>query len=424
MYLPNNGFVKGPLLSDTSRRVEDIYFCDSNVGYAVTITNRILKTVNGGITWKIKNDTTTTLQLPSFRSIEFLDDGKYGVAGCLGAYAKIFRTIDSGETWNDITSSVSDPSPNFKHNICGLAHYGNNFYGVGYWSSDTGRLYKSADKGATWQFSYLDTSLIRNLIDVVFTSLDTGYIAGANKDKSVVIKTTDGGNTWKRVFTDSIIGGRIWKLQVLGSNIYGAIEPRYFKDTVCIIHSPDLGNNWKIIPAGSKPSPTSGRIGTQGVGFVTPAKGWVGGYYEGVFETTDSGKTWNYLNFGYDFNRIFVIDSSHVFAGGHMPYKYGSGVYSGVKETKGNSKTSHSALVSPNPATSVVNITLNIKSGTNVLLEVFNIESKQTYRVANCYLEKGKHNFRWDCTNVPAGNYIVWFDNTEIPQAIKLSIIK
>lgn len=423
MELPNTGFVKGARLSDTLYRIEDIYFADTNTGYAVTMPNRILKTVDGGISWKTKNDTTDTLTYPLFRSIEFSDDGKYGIAGSLGQYAKLLRSADAGETWTDVSAMVSEPHVSMKYNICGLAHHGDNFYGVGHWGSDTGRFYKSTDLGATWSCSLLDTGLIKNIVDVVFLSDDTGFISGRRGKESVVLKTTDGGIGWTKVFSDTLIGGRIWKLQFLTKEIcYGSIEPLFFPDSVNMIQSYDGGNNWSIVHIGSKKKTTW--VGTQGVGFVTPAKGWVGGYYDGVFETTDSGKTWTHLNFGYDFNRIFVIDSNHVFAGGHMPYKYGSDIYTRIKISQGSSNVIHSINVYPNPAKDLVQIKIDLQMGTNVLLEVYNADSKQIYRIANTYLEKGMHGFTWDCSNMPAGNYIVWFDNNEIPQAIKLVITK
>ena len=92
---------------------------------------------------------------------------------------------------------IHDSSRTMKRNICGLAHYGDIFYGVGHWGSDTGRFYKSVDKGASWTLTYVDTSVIRNLVDVVFTSADTGFITGAYKNWSAVAKTTDGGATWR-----------------------------------------------------------------------------------------------------------------------------------------------------------------------------------------------------------------------------------
>ncbi len=425
MNLPNKGFYKGSRSQDSNFRVEDVYFSDTNTGYAVSIFGMLLKTTNGCDSWSVKNDTLKFNTVAPFRSVEFLNGGQYGIVGSLGAQGTVLRTTDSGETWVSIDTLIHDSSRTMKRNICGLAHYGDIFYGVGHWGSDTGRFYKSMDKGASWTMTYVDTNVIRNLVDVVFTSADTGFITGAYKNWSAVAKTTDGGTTWRRVFVDSVIGGRIWKIQVMDNYMFGSIEPRFFKDTVCMIRSEDYGNTWKIIAAGSIKSTVSPAVGTQGIGFSTPAKGWLGGYYRGIFETVDSGKTWNYVNFGYQVNRMFVIDSSHIFAGGVLTYKYGRSVqYDNVSNAVTKRQVLNEMEISPNPASDNVRIEINLQMGTNVLLEVFNVDSRKTYRIVNNYYEKGHHIFNWDCRNASAGNYVVWFDNNEIPQAKKLVVGK
>ncbi len=426
MYLPNNGFIKGYSSTDTTRRIEDIYFTDTATGFAVTLTGRILKTTDGGYSWQNKSDTSAS-NYSGFRSIEFLDDGQHGIAGTLGATAKTWRTTDAGETWTDISSNISDTTTlvSSKKNICGLAHFGNTFYGVGSWGSNTGKLYKSTDKGQTWQTKYMDTNLIKGMVDIVFLSQDTGFVTGCRNKESVVLKTTDGGNSWTKVFGDTTIGGRIWKIQFLThSMVYGSIEPYFSLDTVNMIYSTDGGNNWNIIHIGTAITKPGG-YGTQGVGFATPAKGWVGGYYDGIFETTDSGKTWAHINFGYDFNRIFVIDSNHIFAGGHMPYKYGNWIPNSIKMQQGHSAPPHHLYpVSPNPSSGNVQVEFDLKSATNVVLNIIDIDGRRVYPVTNTYLSPGHYTYYWDGTNLPGGNYAVWLGTNEIPIVQKFILHK
>jgi photosystem II stability/assembly factor-like uncharacterized protein len=426
MYLPNTGLYKGSGLTDSLYRIEDMYFTDTTTGYAVTLTNRLFKTNDGGVNWQIKNDTSYNPSYPLFRSIEFLDDGKCGIVGALGEDARVLRTTDAGENWTDISSAVPDPAPHRRLSICGLSHYGDNFYGVGWWGSDTARFYKSMDKGVSWQVKLVDTSLATNLVDVVFISADTGFVSGGGYTNSVILKTTDGGSSWKKVFSENAIGGKIWKLQLLKPGIlYGSVEPYYFPDSVNMVYSYDGGNTWSIIHVGKQRSTTTVAIGTQGVGFATAAKGWVGGYYDGMFETLDSGKTWNHLNFGYDVNRIFVIDSNHVFAGGHMPYKYGSGIYTGIKNITGQSTTPHTLYpISPNPATGKIKIEFDIKNRTNVILQVANTDSKTMYKITDAVLLPGHYTYYWDGSNAPNGNYLVWLGTNEIPLSEKFILLK
>lgn len=425
--LPNIGFDQ-----DTNYRIEDIYFLDTSVGFAVSLPNRIYRTADGGTHWNIVNDTTLN---STFRSVEFLDDKATGIAGGLSNTGELLITTDTGKTWTDIGNRLTDTTTNGAKRICGIAHYSNTFYCIGAWSSTTAKLYKSTDKGATWTTKYFDTNVVTSLIDGHFVSQDTGFITGQKRARTypystaVILKTTDGGNSWSTVFADTTFGGYIWKIQfVTDKYVVAALENLHFNDSANMVRSLDGGNTWQIIPVGNtKQYWTTNQVYhyTQACGFVTPAKGWVGGYYEGVFETVDSGKTWNYLQFGADFNRIFRVDTNHVFAGGLKPYKYGTGPNLNIPFSKSVSKPPHQLFpVYPNPTNGNVNIEFYLGNETNVVLEVISLDSKRVYPIANTHLSKGKHRFSWNGSNAPAGNYMIWMGNNEVPMTRKFVLLK
>ncbi|HEY9177288.1 MAG TPA: YCF48-related protein, partial [Flavipsychrobacter sp.] len=426
-YLPNNGFHKGYSFNDSAYRIEDVYFTSRNTGFAVTTTNRLLKTTDGGDNWAIKND---TLDFAGFRSIEFLDDAVTGIAGSLNSTGKVFRTTDRGETWLNISASITDTTTTSSKRICGLAHYGNNFYGVGWWGSDVAKFYKSTDKGVTWQTKYMDTNLATGLVEAWFVSADTGFVAGTRDNAvmppaSVILKTTDGGSTWTEVFSDTVLAGYVWKLQFVNKDVaVGAVQNLFFRDSVNMVYSKDGGNSWQVLAVGKRQPTINFGGGTQACGFATPAKGWVGGYYDGIFETADSGKTWTHLQFGYDFNRIFVIDSTLVYAGGHMPYRYGSKPTNIRQEPMGSRAPHLLYPVSPNPGKGLIRIEFELYAETNVVIKVVNIDSRKVYHVANTHLDKGKYEYRWDGSSAPAGNYFVWLGNDAIPLTQKFVLLK
>jgi photosystem II stability/assembly factor-like uncharacterized protein len=426
-YLPNAGLQMWGGLGDTSRRVEDIFFTNNNTGYAVTGSNRLMKTVNGGDSWVVKND---TLDYAGFRSIEFLDDDVTGIAGTLNSTGKVFRTTDGGETWFNISASITDTTTTGSKRICGLAHAGNHFYGVGWYGSDVAKFYKSTDKGVSWQTKYMDTNLVTGLVEAWFVSEDTGFVAGTRENAimppaSVILKTTDGGNTWTEVFSDTVLAGYVWKLQFVNKDVaVGSIQNLFFRDSVNMIYSKDGGNNWRILAVGNRQPTINFGGGTQACGFATPAKGWVGGYYDGIFETTDSGKTWAHKQFGYNFNRIFVIDSTLVYAGGHIPYRYGSKP-TNIPQAPMKSQSPHLLHpVSPNPGRGVVRIEFELYAETNVVIKVVNVDSRNVYDVANTHLGKGKYEYKWDGSTAPAGNYFVWLGNDAIPLTQKFVLLK
>ncbi len=427
-------------------RFEDVYFTDTSTGYAVEIRDYsldslqkpIYKTIDGGYSWT--NVGPSYYGSVALRSIEFLDDKATGMVGSL--FGTVYRTTNAGATWTDISKSVADTVadtlPYGRRNICGIAHFGNNFYAVGWWGASIARFYKSTDKGVTWSTTYIDTNLATCLIDAAFLSTDTGFVTGgknifggsfyASSDESVILKTTDGGATWTKVFSDTTIGGRIWKIQLLDKmNIVASIEPYYYPDSVNMIKSTDGGNTWTIINVGSIKDLAYGSMCcmTQGVGFATTKTGWLGGYYNGIFQTVDGGKTWDTLHFGTCFNRIFVIDSTHVFAGGQYIYKWSPVSDTSTVVANQTIKPPHILYpISPNPAMGTVKIEFDILNETNVLLQVVNVTERKHTTITQGRFKPGHYTYYWNSNNMPPGDYLVWLGTNEIPLVQKFVLEK
>ena len=382
----------------------------------------IFKTYDGAFHWYLKKAIAANVY---FRSVEFSGDGQVGIAGTLSGY--VYRSTDRGETWEDISASISDTGASAK-DICGLAHYGNIFYGVGWWGGTTARFYKSMDAGVTWTTSYIDTNLASGLVDITFLSAHKGFITGYHaygngKRESVVLRTMDGGSTWTKVFSDATIGGRIWKIQFIDS-LYGvgSIEPMFI-DTVAMIKTTDGGNTWQLIPVGHV-SAWNTLWGTQGIGFLNRQKGWVGGYYNGMFETNDGGLTWDTLGVNQECDRFFLIDST-MYVSADMVYKYSSDHSDQVGTVPPPSYVHKLYPIGPNPSNGIVQIEFDINvHQTNVVLDVVNIDGRKTYPVMHDYLKPGHYSYKWDGTNAANGNYIVWLGTDEIPMVQKFVLNK
>lgn len=409
-------------------RYEDVYFTSIDTGFAVSLNGTIYKTTNGGNNWRLVFGAPGAG--PWFRSIEFLGDGQTGIAGTLDSPGHVFRTTDGGNSWTDIQAAVPDTLPGTAKMMCGLAHTGNTFYGVGTWGSPIARYYKSTDKGVTWQVRYMDTAMVNRLVDVVFTSSDTGFVTGSKESSAataVVLKTTDGGISWRKVFSDTLIGGRIWKIQALSSQLLvGSIEP-YYSDTVAMIRSTDAGEHWTVLGTGYASPPGSAFNSTQGIGFATAQQGWLGGYYNGLFETLDGGQTWNTLPFGRFFNRFFVIDSTHIYAGGTTVYFFGNNTPNavpGIMATGSRAVPHHLYDISPNPARGIVKIEFDLYSDTYVVLNIVNLDGRKSWRIKDGSMSKGHYTYEWNSADAPAGNYLVWMGTNEIPVVKKFTLLK
>lgn len=413
-----------PPATPESARYDDIYFISHDTGILVSSFGMIFKTRDGAAHWELKKVTAAGVY---FRSVEFSGDGQVGIAGTLSG--TIYRSADRGETWDEISSSISDTGSDAKR-ICGLGHYGNIFYGVGWWGGNVARFYKSTDAGVTWSTSYLDASLATGLVDITFLSATKGFVtgcrsyAGGSKLESVVLKTLDGGVTWTKVFSDTTIGGRIWKIQFIDNEYgVGSIEPMY-KDTVAMIKTTDGGDNWTILTAGHVDAWT-GVYGTQGIGFLNRQKGWLGGYYSGMFETNDGGLTWDSLAINAECDRFFLIGGT-MYVSANTVYKYNSD----DSTTRVIAAPAVSYLhklypVVPNPGRGIVQIEFDINvHQTNTVLEIVNTDGRKTYPVMTGYLKPGHYVYKWDGRDAPDGNYIVWLGTDEIPMVQKFVLKK
>ena len=415
-----------PLTTDSSRydgRYDDIFFTSLDTGVLVSSYGMIFKTYDGADHWELKKAISASTY---FRSVEFSGDGQVGIAGTVSG--TVYRSPDRGETWDDISASISDTGADAKR-ICGLGHWGNIFYGVGWWGGTTARFYKSMDAGLTWTTSYIDAGLASGLVDITFLSANNGFITGyhaydGSMRESIVLHTLDGGNTWTKVFSDTIIGGRIWKIQFIDS-LYGvgSIEPMY-KDTVAIIKTINGGYTWQIIPIGHVNAWSWIGAGTQGVGFLNRQKGWVGGYYNGMFETNDGGLTWDSLGINEECDRFFLVDST-IYVSANTVYKYSGDNNVNVGTVPPPSYLHKLYPVAPNPASGDVQIEFDINAHqTNTVLEVVNLDGRKTYPVMHGYLKPGHYSYKWDATNAANGNYIVWLGTDEIPMVQKFVLNK
>ena len=238
------------------------------------------------------------------------------------------------------------------------------------------------------------------------------------------MRSVDTGHTWTKVFADTTVGGRIWKIQFLDSlQGYASVEPYFFKDTVCYLTTNNGGLLWDIHAVGSIHS--TNVVGTQGIGFLNAKTGWIGGWYPGYFETTDSGKSWHYRAYCVNFNRFLKIDDSCMYSSGASVYKYDSLI---TVEVDTNAKqpvcSHHLQNVSPNPVKDILNIEFDIAYRTNVVLEVANIANREVYHISSGQMNKGHYKYSWDCSDKPPGEYIIWLGTDEIPLVQKFVLHK
>jgi photosystem II stability/assembly factor-like uncharacterized protein len=136
----------------------------------------------------------------------------------------------------------------------------------------------------------------------------TGYIVGEDHNNwgGVILKTTDGGNNWMNLTSDSLFPVLIFALSFLNANtgFVSGYSNNIYKTT-------NGGLNWSYTIA-----PTFGNSRYKAIQFLDENTGYIGGRYGMGAKTTNGGITWDTLNFAYrQIYSIFFFDAYTGFMG-------------------------------------------------------------------------------------------------------------
>jgi len=289
-----------PTKAPLQTRYDDIWFIDALVGWAVNSAGQIIHTDDGGKTWTTQQTAAedTWLRCMSFSS------PTDGWVGSITRRQRIWRTQD-GKTWSDMTPSLP-PVPSA---VCGICSPSKNVVyaaGTQYPAREAGIMHTS-DGGQSWQsISMADRANL--LIDIHFIDDTHGWVVGGqggttyDRLKPVVLFTADGGKTWEdRLLASGINfprGEWGWKIQFLDPLLgFVSLEK---DDGAAILKTVDGGNTWKRIEVVDPQK----NVNLEGIGFISEMVGWVGGW-GGNFPsdplgttsgTTDGGATWSDAN--------------------------------------------------------------------------------------------------------------------------------
>lgn len=307
---------------------DDVFFVDRLTGWYGNNRGNLFGTADGGTTWN------RLLQRPGLgvRSLAFLD-AQTGFLGNIGAdYAPhvtdptpLYRTDDGGVTWAPI--QIDGPAP---RGICSIDIRRTAIVNFGERATRTsiragGRvggpayLAESLDGGATWKSRDL-SAVTGAILDIKFLDANIGFIAGCSdadlaKSHARVLRTGDGGRTWKTVYESARPSELIWKLSFPTARVGYATVQNYDEDPAVdqrwVAKTQDGGQTWRELPILKEKA-----YQEFAVGFLDERRGWIGGSTGGV-ETLDGGRTWRRVEMGLAVNKIRVVrdrDGTSVFA--------------------------------------------------------------------------------------------------------------
>ncbi len=302
-----------------SGKQDDIFFIDRRVGWYGNGKGRIFKTEDGGDSWrKVLDQPGTFVRALGFANADVGIMGNVGTDYFPGVTDEqpIYRTTDGGLHWSPVTA-IDGPKPK---GICAIDVLKTPYINSGLldWRTTIragGRvggpafLMTSHDLGESW--TSVDMSAHTSMIlDVKFLDQHVGFIAGASnadveQSHAIVLRTADGGKSWRRVFETQRPWEITWKLSFptdrTGFVTIQSYNPDKTVDQRFIGKSIDGGETWLEIPLIRDPA-----WNELGIGFLDESHGWVGGIPGGL-ETVDGGRSWNTTTLGRAINKFRIL---------------------------------------------------------------------------------------------------------------------
>ncbi|MCI4441953.1 MAG: T9SS type A sorting domain-containing protein [Lentimicrobium sp.] len=208
-----------------------------------TSAGGIWKTTDGGTTWTKQTTAQFSNLVDSYANFVHFWDANNGIAGGdpeSGGF-EIYTTTDGGTNWTRV-NGANIPNPDIN------GEYGyENIYAVSgdtiWFGTDRGRIYKSNDKGLTW--NAYDSVYSTDFASDKFTFSDANkgilMIEGTQK----IYNTTDGGATWNPIVTPDFYKSEIAYIPGTSTVIAGGAANPFGSS-----YSLDNGLNWTTIDSG------------------------------------------------------------------------------------------------------------------------------------------------------------------------------
>jgi len=321
IYHTTNGGESWSLqLPDTSVRY-DIFFLDSQTGWASGDGGTLVKTSDGGTSWEFLNVGTVFDMLQGVYFKDLLN------GWAVGGFQSGYRTRDGGATWTEevLLDNICYFAQSDSLHIWGLSNFWEivrssnggetwersnfappgNAYGTDIqainnqivYVSTIGGLYKSSDGGTSWT-----QNSSQRLSSLHFTNIDEGWGAG-NPSYGEMLYTSDSGETWTNLIETN---------NPSGFSSYRAVD---FIDSQTGWIAGSINSNALLKTTDGGESFFEQDCNTDDslldVAFIDSQTGWVVGREGIICHTDDGGTTWVEQNSGTDYslNSVQLLNS-------------------------------------------------------------------------------------------------------------------
>ncbi len=264
-------------------------------------TGSIYKSVDAGETFvpKVKIDDTKSISSANVLSVAIHPTNSQVIYVGTDSTG-MFRTINGGDTWEQITFP-----PTKIYGLAIDATNGDKVFATGVYEG-TGKIYRSVDAGATWKEMYTEPGQGTVITGLTLDAANPSTVYAATS-AGVVIRSTDSGDTWKNVVTAK---GPVTEIFVHDKTIFLTIFNQdttvSFDQGVTFVDSSakdGIGTQVQDAVGGEKKVIKPSNIYTMARD-PRQVNVFYAGAQNGLFRTVDYGKTWQ---------EIDIIESSKKF---------------------------------------------------------------------------------------------------------------
>jgi len=387
---------------------DTIWICGSEYSDQPAINSVLLHSVDGGINWE-KSTYANEKYYSSRLNDIFFSNKKVGWA--VGENNIVLNTSDGGNTWELIETGVLHSDIGFKKVVFTDSLHGF-IVGVGTDYQNQLIFIHTQDGGNTWQDyrNNLPEWYIGN--DLCFTDNNHGWLVGSLD----VYKTDNGGRSWELVNRKWQEGWEWGPAQFLDSLTCWVAGSGGYENNI-LVYTEDGGNNWHTRFSNSAPIHIL-HFSDKSNGYIFAVEDIYSIYYqnEQVHYTHDGGQSWHEFQFnpipGYGVNSVAFADRNTGWMVGTngMILKTNTGGLTEVIE-KSSSKFDykdnyHLYQNYPNPFNPSTTIEFSLPKSEFTVLKIYNILGKEIAVLVSKHLDQGNHTYTFNGKNLASGVYM------------------
>jgi photosystem II stability/assembly factor-like uncharacterized protein len=382
--------------SNTSYWLRSNYALNDKTCWAIGHEGIILKTTDGGVTWKIHNSNTSNVLYSTYFTNEH-------TGWAVGQYGTILKTTNGGMEWTEQESGTS----NNLQSVCFADEQ------TGWTVGRLGTILKTEDGGLTWNTQ--PSGLNAWLYAVFFTDLNTGWVVGAN---GTILSTKDGGQTWES--QNSGTSAYLSSIYFFDANSGWAVG-----SNGTIVKTVDGGSNWI-----EQNSETTEWL--RSVHFKDLQMGWSVGTNGIMIMTKDGGNSWSTRKTWTNKNlsSIYFVDDITGWAIGE------SGTILSLKMNN-LATVIEDELISarvpqrfqlfqnyPNPFNPTTAISYQLSAISDVKLEVYTILGQKVSTLVDKRQNAGQHQVEWDASGFASGVYYYKLTTGEFSDVNRMVLLR